>query len=266
MIPARETLRAAYDAVIKQIDSSRASQQLTNTFYSKVGDAIFDACYGAIDNSEATKAGLKIPKALKVLSAPMGAGKTTFTLAFITALVRLRERASNAPRGCVLVVEQMSKADEMYRELEALLPGQVAVWSTDHDVNCNKPKKVLNPAARFHVDGLEMHEVAIVTHAFYKGKRGAKTRNVLDGNGNAIPRALTIIDEQTDDVAVFDVTLSGAAQVLEAVQKDERSTKTTTSRQSQLADTSYVSGPGTDTLWVRVSEGGQWSPWSQSFR
>jgi hypothetical protein len=223
MIPARETLRAAYDAVIQEIDSSRASQQLANTFYSKVGEAIFDACYGAIDNSEAAKAGLKVPKALKVVSAPMGAGKTTFTLAFITALVRLGEGDPGAPRGCVFLVEQMTKADEMFRELSALLPGQVAVWSTDHDVNCNKPKKVLNPAARFHIDGLEKHEVAIVTHAFYKGKRGAKARNVLDRNGNAVPRALTIIDEQTDDVAVFDVTLSGAAQVLVAVQKDERS-------------------------------------------
>jgi hypothetical protein len=46
---------------------------------------------------------------------------------------------------------------------------------------------------------------------------------VLDRNGKAIPRVLTIIDEQTDDVAVFDVTLSGAVQVLEAVQQDERS-------------------------------------------
>jgi hypothetical protein len=32
----------------------------------------------------------------------------------------------------------------------------------------------------------------------------------------------------------------------------------------QLSQTSYVSGSGTDTLWVRVSEGGQWSPWTQS--
>jgi hypothetical protein len=32
----------------------------------------------------------------------------------------------------------------------------------------------------------------------------------------------------------------------------------------QLSQTTYVSGSGTDTLWVRVSEGGQWSPWSQS--
>jgi hypothetical protein len=33
----------------------------------------------------------------------------------------------------------------------------------------------------------------------------------------------------------------------------------------QLPQTSYVSGSGTDTLWVRVGEGGQWSPWSPSF-
>jgi hypothetical protein len=33
----------------------------------------------------------------------------------------------------------------------------------------------------------------------------------------------------------------------------------------QLGQTTYFSGSGTDTLWVRVNEGGQWSPWSQSF-
>jgi enterochelin esterase-like enzyme len=34
---------------------------------------------------------------------------------------------------------------------------------------------------------------------------------------------------------------------------------------AQLAQTTYVSGSGADTLWVRVNEGGQWSAWSQSF-
>src|SRR5262249_48615935 len=72
MIPARETLRAAYDAVIQQIDSSRSSRQLTNAFYSKVGDAVFDACYRAVEHSEAAKAGVKTPKALKVVSGPHG--------------------------------------------------------------------------------------------------------------------------------------------------------------------------------------------------
>jgi hypothetical protein len=34
---------------------------------------------------------------------------------------------------------------------------------------------------------------------------------------------------------------------------------------AQLAQTTYQSGSGADTLWVRVSEGGQWSAWSQAF-
>ena len=33
----------------------------------------------------------------------------------------------------------------------------------------------------------------------------------------------------------------------------------------KLGQTTYVAGSGTDTLWVRVSEGRQWSPWSPSF-
>jgi hypothetical protein len=35
--------------------------------------------------------------------------------------------------------------------------------------------------------------------------------------------------------------------------------------EAQLAQTVYQSGSGTDTLWVRVSDGAHWSPWSQSF-
>ena len=34
---------------------------------------------------------------------------------------------------------------------------------------------------------------------------------------------------------------------------------------SQLGQTGYVAGSAIDTLWVRVSEGGQWSPWSPGF-
>jgi hypothetical protein len=34
---------------------------------------------------------------------------------------------------------------------------------------------------------------------------------------------------------------------------------------AQLAQTAYLSGSGADMLWVRVSDGDAWSPWSQSF-
>ena len=131
MIPTREILRAAYDAVIREIDSARGSQQLTNAFYSKVGNAIFNACYRALENSETAKVGLTAPKAIQVVSAPMGAGKTTFTFAFIMALVRLRQQNAGMSCGCVFLVEQRTKADEMYRELSSLLPGRVAAWTTE---------------------------------------------------------------------------------------------------------------------------------------
>ena len=34
---------------------------------------------------------------------------------------------------------------------------------------------------------------------------------------------------------------------------------------AQLPEVTYQSGSGSDTLWVRVSDGDQWSPWAQSF-
>jgi hypothetical protein len=148
MIAAREALRAKYDAVIEEINASRGSQQLSNAFYSKIGDAIFEACYSALENFEAAKRGIKVAKALQVVSAPIGAGKTTFTLAFITALVRLRESRPDMPCGSVFLVEQMTKADEMYRELSALLPGKVAVWSRSRARCCSYATVMVNDAGR----------------------------------------------------------------------------------------------------------------------
>jgi hypothetical protein len=225
MIPARDVLHQAYVDVIREIEQVRGSQQLTNAFYADVADKMFNACYAALENSEAAKAGLTPPKALQVVSAPMGAGKTTFAIAFITAFVRLREEHSDALCGCAFVVEQMTKAEEIFREMEPLLPHKVAVWSTDHDVNNKNPTKVLKPAKQFHIDALELHEVTIITHALHKskGKRGRKASKVLDRNGQRVPRALTIIDEQLDDISVFDVTLLDATAVLKSVEQDERS-------------------------------------------
>jgi hypothetical protein len=54
--------------------STHAARNKTNPFYAKVGCALFDACYCALENSGA-KANLN--NALQVVSSPMGAGKTT---------------------------------------------------------------------------------------------------------------------------------------------------------------------------------------------
>jgi len=218
----RAALRSAYDAVVLEIDQARTPPTLTNSFYSQIGDSVFDACYSALEQSVAAAEGHKAPRRMYVVSAPMGTGKTTFAIAFLVALTRLAETDKHLPYGGVFLADQMTKADDVFRELNGLLPGKVAVWTSDHDVKCAKPEKVHKPAARFHVEDLRNYPVAVVTHAFYKGPRGEKARRVIR-NGEPTSRTLTIIDEQPHDkdVAVYDVTFAQAASLREALQERE---------------------------------------------
>ncbi len=110
---------------------------------------------------------------MHTVSAPAGGGKTSFSYALIFAVTRYAESNPDAPYGCVFVVDQITKADEVYRELNALLPGKVAIWTTDHDVDCKKPKKIDKPAAQFSRDQLRLYPVIVVTHAFYNWEQGA---------------------------------------------------------------------------------------------
>src|SRR5262245_14636877 len=124
-LPNRATLRAAYDAAIREIDQSRDKPMLTTEFYTLIGDSLFDACYRAlVDYCEAQGSPeQRKPSQLHVVSAPAGAGKTTFSLAFIAALVRLGESDPVTPYGCAFVVDQITKAEEIYQQLAKLLPG-----------------------------------------------------------------------------------------------------------------------------------------------
>lgn len=221
MIPAREVLRATYDAVIDEIDSTRGSQQLTNTFYSKIGDAVFEACYSALEDAEAARAIPTPHPRLRVVPAPVGSGKTSFSQAFIVALVRLADDDPGLLCGCVFVVKERQAADNLYRKITALVPGRVAIWTQDHNAKSTKrPETVQEPAARYEMGDLQDYPIAIVTHAFFKGKNGRKAHSHLC-DGVLQPRVLTIVDEQPDDVIIFDVTLAEATAVWEAIQCEE---------------------------------------------
>ena len=170
-VPDRETLRALFDDAVNEINQSRRDAKLTTGFYAQTGNGVFDAGYLALsDYCTATKA----PQRLHVVSAPAGGGKTSFSYALILAVTRYAERTPDAPYGCVFVVDQITKADEVYRELNALLPGKVAIWTKDHDAQCKTPAKVVEPAAQFTQDQLRHYPVIVVTHAFYNGARGNK--------------------------------------------------------------------------------------------
>jgi hypothetical protein len=223
-LPSREALRREFDAAVLEIDQSRPGSKLTAEFYRRIGDHVFASGYSALGDA----CGVTVDQAatghrLHVVSAPVGSGKTSFSLAFIAAVVRLAEKDAAAPFGCLFVVDQMEKADEMFVWLNMLLPGKVAVWTTDHDAKCKQPTKVLMPAGRFAKDDLQRYPVVVVTHAFFGGNGNHKAKQVLH-NGKLRPRALTVIDERMEEVVVYDVALSAAQKVREFVDEQHPET------------------------------------------
>jgi hypothetical protein len=222
ILPDKAALREAFDAAVTEIDTAREHPMLTNKFYADIGTSVFEAGYQALqDFVAAQKAQAPAKPRLNVVSAPAGSGKTSFSVALLAALVRLTAAAEGGPLGCLFLTDQRERADDTYRELARLLPGQVAVWTADHDPHCKKPEKVKNPAARFAVDQLAEYQVVVTTHAFFKGARGVKAREWLV-NGRKQPRALTLVDERPNEVIVFETVLSETERVREYIQADEK--------------------------------------------
>jgi hypothetical protein len=282
ILPNRDELRVEFDAAVQElIDKNRTNPLLTSKWYSQIGDSVFDACYRALGDVcevKVTKRGFPgtphAPSAarLHVVSAPVGAGKTSFSEAFIVALVKLSERDPNHPYGCLFVVDQITRADQIYRELDALIPGKVAVWSSEHDPGCTERTKVPHPAATFTKDQLKDRPAAVVTHAFFRGKGSYKAREVLH-QGHTVPRALTVVDERIEEVTVYDVELSAAQHVRELVQRDENAVAHVGPRMDALVDfmhqRSLVVGggslekPTTDReAWSKAERELQWFPTS----
>lgn len=191
-VPDREALRALYDEAVNEINATRCGR-LTTNFYAKTGDAVFNAGYAALSDCH-TKT-----KRMHTVSAPAGAGKTSFSYALIAAVTRHAEANPDGPYGCVYVVDQISRAEKVHQELSALLPGKVAVWFTGHD---------------FDRASLKFYPVAVVTHRFFVDVNGHHAQSVdRNCNGRFRQRALTIVDEQPEDVKASEITLSEAEAV-----------------------------------------------------
>jgi hypothetical protein len=228
-IPNRDALREEFNAAVQELlDKKLTNPMLTTPWYTQIGDSLFNACYRALEDAcqgNRTKGFPGTPYStsgtrLHVVSAPVGSGKTSFSIAFIAAVVRAAEGDEETPYGCLFVVDQITRAEGVYRDLNALLPGKVAVWSSEHDPGCKERTKVPDPAGTYTKDQLKDYPVAVVTHAFFSGKGSYKARQVLN-RGHMQPRALTVIDERIEAVTVYDVELSAAHEVRELIQQDD---------------------------------------------
>jgi hypothetical protein len=195
-IPDRSPFRALYDQAVEEINATRDTK-LTTEFHAKISNAIFNVGLAAlIDCCTNTKR-------MHTVSAPPGAGKTSVSYALIAALTRYAEANPDGPYGCVYVVDQISRADSVYEELSALLPGKVAVWHNGRE---------------FDRAALKFFPVAIVTHNFFVDVNGHHARSVdRYRDGRFRQRALTIVDEQPEDVKTFEATPSEAQAVREAL-------------------------------------------------
>jgi hypothetical protein len=78
-------------------------------------------------------------------------------MAFMTALVRLTE--DNAlPVGCALLVHDIETANRAHHELPTLLPGRVAVFTSEHDAD----RAVAVREHRYSIDELDDQPAIIV--------------------------------------------------------------------------------------------------------
>jgi hypothetical protein len=216
-VPDREALKALYDEAVNEINAIRCGR-LTTEFYAKTGDAVFNAGYLALSDH------LTNTRRMHTVSAPAGGGKTSFSYALIAAVTRHAENRLDAPYGCVFVVDQITKADEVYRDLNALLPGKVAIWTTDHDIDCKKPERIEKPAAQFSREQLRHFPVVVVTHKFYLGTKGRNARAIVR-DGRFSHRALTVVDERPEEVETFDILLSEAQHAREELIEAHPETK-----------------------------------------
>jgi hypothetical protein len=214
----RQELRALYDQAVVKINAVRKNNLLTTGFYARTGDAVFDV--GCLALSDA----ITDTRRMHTVAAPPGGGKTSFSHAFVIAFTRYADNRPDAPYGAVFVVDQMEKADEVFCELSRLLPGKVAIWTTDHDLHRKEPKKVKEPAAQFMRDELQRYPVIVVTHKFYLGSRGHLARTVVH-NGVSGVRALTVVDEKPDEAPMIEITLAEAQAVREALLNIQPETK-----------------------------------------
>jgi hypothetical protein len=236
------------EAAVETLDNQRGTHHALSEFHGNIFASVFEAFVAALDDSTEGK------RRIHVVSAPVGAGKTTMGMACVAGLINSTtefEAESGHKPTALIVVEQVKKADETYRTLCDLIgPQNVAVWTREHDAGNNDRKKLVDgPAAVFSKDDLKHYPVAIVTHALFKGKNSDKARLTADGR----VRTFTLIDEQIKEVTIYDIDAADIHAVrkrtvenAKASGEDSAASKALDALDALLAHTSPREGNGRD--------------------
>jgi hypothetical protein len=217
----------AFAQAFREIELSRGRRTRTDEYASKARRSAYSAFCAALWNSCTTlviqthpygswSQGKKAPLVpeVQVVSSGPGSGKSTAAKAFMVAVTRTSE-ANGFPLGCLLLVHHVHTANVAYHELEALLPGCVAVFTAENDKARSNARE---PA--FSVDGLEQYPVLVTTHEFYKQVRGDRAR-IFTRAGLTLPRVVTFVDEKVEEIQTFDTTMKIVEDVCEFVQRHE---------------------------------------------
>ncbi|MDA9441641.1 hypothetical protein XH98_21650 [Bradyrhizobium sp. CCBAU 51745] len=185
-------LENAYEVAIQK--QARLRNRKITKFDREVSQSVFAAGLLAIEDSDRGVA------QYRVVSAPTGSGKSSYTQAFAKAFIKV------CPEGSVLfLVETIQQAEDIYREMSALLgKANVAIWTSAHDSRASRDaveqQHGFVPEHRFSVDDLGNYPAVIATHRFYMGSRAEKATTY-----RGKPRRLTFVDEKAADVTIFDV-------------------------------------------------------------
>ena len=229
LAPTPGNMKAAYRKALEEIHQKRATTLAEDHYASEVREKAFYTFFDALGDTCRTIVCDEHPESeyakdnrqhrdmspMHVLASAPGSGKSTLAKAFAVALTRVNE-SKPYPLGCVFLVHHIATAEAVFRELSALQPNSVAVFSTKHDAASAQAQTY---SATFSVGDLEKYPVIVVTHEFYMGIRGDHARHYTKG-GLRFPRAVTFIDERVNEIEVHDLDPLGIEGVLRHIQQD----------------------------------------------
>ena len=183
-----ETLARQYEQALEvQAGCQKRIRSEVNRAVSKV---IFSTALAAIEDNRGVLNGRTFSGKFKVVSAPTGSSKTTSAVAFAVA-------GYNSIPGfsCAFIVEEIRTANEVYEQLNEMLPEGVAgIWTSSNNAD-RPPESNKGKYPLFHLDHMKDTQIVVFTHSKWLSEM-EKDSDWGVRKYKGIPRDVMFIDEQ----------------------------------------------------------------------